>query len=209
MCPNECWEILIGRVPKRTVDPATLQFCFAKRRTVTVRNGEVQTTFGAEKYHYRLLGNPQGLMILNGREVEFAYDPLDLETVALYCESRFVGLAGNAELRRMGEQDFVEDEKLRRASRREVKKAIAAAHQVYVPGVVERAARRAEVRPARIEPGREEIAVELPAAVVAAAAAAAEDRRFCFAGVNPAMVAQTQPEGCATGGEFEFISGGK
>jgi len=209
MCPNECWEILIGRVPKRTVDPATLQFCFAKRRTVTVRNGEVQTTFGAEKYHYRLLGNPQGLMILNGREVEFAYDPLDLETVALYCESRFVGLAGNAELRRMGEQDFVEDEKLRRASRREVKKAIAAAHQVYVPGVVERAARRAEVRPARIEPGREEIAVELPAAVVAAAAAAAEDRRFCFAGVNPAMVAQTQPEGCATGGEFEFFSGGK
>ena len=208
MCPNECWEILIGRVPKRTVDPATLQHCFMKRRTVTVRNGEVQTTFGAEKYHYRLLENPQGLMILNGREVEFAYDPLDLETVALYCESRFVGLAGNAELRRMGEQDFVEDEKLRRASRREVKRAIVAAHQVYVPGVIERAARRAEVRPERIEPGREEVSVELPAAVVAAAAAAAEVKRFCFAAVNAGAVHAVAPAPADDGTEFKFFSGG-
>jgi transposase len=189
MCPNEAWDIFSPRVPKRMVDVETLQFCFAKRRTVTVRNGEVQTTFGADKYHYRLLGNPQALMVLNGREVEFAYDALDLETVAIYCESRFVGLAANVELRRMGEQDFVEDEKLRRASRRQVKRAIAAAHRdIYVPGVEERAARRAEVRPERIEPGRVEVPADLPEAVVTAAKAAEDSRRFCFAGVNAAAI---------------------
>ena len=210
MCPNEAWDILSPRVPKRTVDPATLAFCFQKRRTVTVRNSEVQTTFGSQKYHYRLLGNAAGLGILNGQEVEFAFDPLDLETVAIYAEARFIGLAGNVALRRMGEQDFVEDEKLRRAARREVKRAIVAAHQVYVPGVVERAARRAEVRPARIEPGREEVSVELPEAIVAAAAAAAEDRRFCFAGVNAGAVDAAAPAAVDGGeSEFEFFSGGK
>jgi len=209
MCPNECWEKLIGRVEKRTVDPLVLQFAFAKRRQVTVQHGEVRTTFGGQRYHYRLLDNPQGLMVLNGREIEFAYDPLDLETVAIYCESRFVGLAVNAELRRMGEADFVEDEKLRRASRREVLRAIAAAHRdIYVPSLVERAERRQEVRPTRIQPGRMEVPAQLPAAITAAANAAEEDRRFSFAGADAAIEALAAP---APGGddEFSFFSGGK
>jgi transposase len=191
LSPREAWDLLIGAVPKRTVDPATLAFVFQKRRVVTVRNGEVQTTFaGGQKYHYRLLDNPQGLMILNGCAVEFAFDPLDLSTVAIYADARFVGLAGNAALRKMGEQLFVEDEKLRHSARREVRRAIEAAHQVYVPGIVERAARRAEVRPARIEPGRVEVPAELPEAVVAAAKAAEEYGRFCFAGVAAAQAAR-------------------
>lgn len=208
MGPNECWEKLIPRVARRAVPAEVLQFAFAKRHQVTVRHGEVQTSVHGCRYHYRLIDNPQGLMPLNGREVEIGYDPQDLETVAIYCESRFVGLASNVELRRMGEQVFVEDEKLRRASRREVRRAIAAAHRdTYVPGVVERAARRAEVRPARIEPGRVEIAAELPAAVVEAAAAAEEARGFSFAAAGGAVDAQELA--AVDGGEFAFFSGGK
>jgi transposase InsO family protein len=208
MCPNECWEKLIPRVEKRTVPAEVLAFCFARRHEATVRHGEVKATFGGTPYHYRLLGNPQGLMAYNGRAVEFAYDAQDLETVAIYCEARFVGLAGNVELRRMGEQAFVEDEKTRRASRREVKRAIAAAHRdTYVPGIVERAARRGEVRPARIEPGRAEVAAELPAAIMAAAAAAEEERSFDFAAV-PAEGITSQVQVAADDGAFDFFGTG-
>ena len=90
----------------------------------------------------------------------------------------------------MGESGFVADEKIRRSARREVLRAIEAAHQVYVPSVMERAARRAEVRPARIEPGRVQVPAELPQAVVAAAKAAEEYGRFCFAGVAAAQAAR-------------------
>jgi hypothetical protein len=148
-------------------------------------------------------------MVLNGREIEFAYDPMDLETVAVYCESRFVGLAANAELRRMGEADFVEDEKLRRASRREVKRAIEAAHRdIYVPSIAERARRRAEVRPARIEPGRVEAPAELPEAVMAAAKASEEVARFSFAGAGAGIECQPLPP-AGDNDEFQFFSGGK
>ena len=66
---------------------------------------------------------------LNGRKVELAYDPLDLGEAVVYCESRLVGLADCVQLRRMGQDEFVEDEPIRRAARREVKKSIAAVHR--------------------------------------------------------------------------------
>jgi len=205
MCPNECWEKLIGGVERRVAPAEVLQFAFAKRRVVTVQHGEVRATFGGRAYHYRFSDNPVRMMTLNGREVEVAFDPLDLETVAVYYESRFEGLAHNVELRRMGERAFVEDEKLRRAARREVKRAIAAAHRdVYVPGVIERAARRAEVMPARVEPERVQIAAAVAPAVMAAAEAARP---------APVEVIEVGRLGVVeTGsdeGEFEFFGGTK
>ena len=87
MCPNEAWEILIPRVERRTVPEDVLQLCFAKRRELTVRNGEVQVTFAGKQYHYRLTDNRMGLLGLNGRKVELAYDPFDLGKGAVYYES--------------------------------------------------------------------------------------------------------------------------
>ena len=52
---------------------------------------------------------------------------------------------------------------------------------MYIPDHRERANRRREVRPARTEPKRPEIAAELPKAVTDAAASAAEERKFSFA----------------------------
>jgi hypothetical protein len=211
MCPNECWESLIGRVERKTVPAEVLQFCFAKRRTITVRNAEVQTSFGGRQYHYRL-SDPRTLMGYNGREIEFAYDPADLETVALYCDARFLGLANNVELRRMGEDAFVEDERDRRRQRREISRFITAVHSaIPVPGVVERSARRAEVRPARIEPQRQEVAAEVPAALVEAAQAKADGQRFSFANANTDAV-QVSPSAARSGDgepddEFEFFQG--
>jgi transposase len=181
MSPNECWKKLIGQVGRRTVPADVLQFAFAKRRTCTVRNGELRVTFGGRPYHYRLIGNSVGLMAFNGREVEFAYDPMDLQTVAVYCESRLLGLANDIELRHMGEEDFVQDEKDRRVGRQKIKKFIQAVHQaVYVPDVVERAARRQAVTPARIEPQRAEVAAAAPPEVMEAARAAEQDKSFSF-----------------------------
>jgi hypothetical protein len=182
MCPNEAWELAIRNVPKRTIPEEVIGFCFAKRRTETVRNGEVRMSFGGRPYHYRLVEKPVALMAWNGREVECAYDPQDLGTVALYYEARLIGLAENVELRRMGESAFVQDERDRRAGRREARRAIEAVQQAtYVPDVVERAARRQAVRPARLEPARTEVRVALPQGIVAAARAAEEGESFRFA----------------------------
>ena len=152
MCPNECWERLIPRVARRMVSPEVIQFAFAKRKRLTVQQGEVRTSFGGRQCHYRIIGQPIALMALNGREVELAYDPHDLGNAVVYAEGQLVGIAENVELRRMGEKDFVADERDRRAARREVKKFITAVHQqVQVPGPVERMERRMAMRPAMIE----------------------------------------------------------
>ena len=155
MCPNECWERLIGGVARRWAPPEVIQFCFRKRRESTVRSGEIRVTFSGQAYHYRMLDDPTKLMSLNGNKVEMAYDSHDLETVAVYHDGRFIGLAANLELRKMGEQTFVEDERLRRASRREVKQFIQNAHtSVHVASAEERALRRIAVVPERQEPQR-------------------------------------------------------
>jgi len=181
MCPNECWERTIRKVERRTVPAEVLQLCFNKRRDLTIRNGEVRTTFGGRQFHYRLADSSVRLMAMNGSEVQFAYDPLDLGTAAIYHRERFIGLVNCVELRRMGEQAFVADERCRRAARREVKRFINAVHeQVYVPAHQERAARRQAVKPARIEPERLSIPVTVPEAVSEAFAAAQTDRGFSF-----------------------------
>jgi transposase InsO family protein len=193
MCPNEAWERLIPHVERRTVAAEVLQFAFAKRRDITVRNGEVRTTFGGQQFHYRMIQSSVALMAFNGRAVQLAYDPLDLGTAAVYCENRFLGLANNVELRRMGEDTFVQDERDRRAARREVKRFITAVHQhVHVAGPAERMARRAAVRPAAAEPARPEVAVPLPAPIVEASEAAAQDRGFSFAASGGAAVIRAE-----------------
>jgi hypothetical protein len=182
MGPNECWEKLVGQVDRRDVPAEVLQFAFHKKRELTVQHGEIRTSFQGKQYHYRLMDSAVKLMGLNGLSVQSAYDPMDLETAALYHKDRFVGLVTCVELRRMGESAFVQDEKDRRASRREVKKFIAGVHQaVHIPDHRERADRRREVLPARTEPKRPEIAAGLPQAVTDAAASAAEQRDFSFA----------------------------
>ena len=173
MCPNEAFELLIGRVEKRVVPENLLHLCFAKRRELTIRNGEIRTTFGGKLWHYRLADNPLRLMALNGCEVQLAYDPLDLETAAVYFEERLVGIVNCIELRLMGEDAFVDDEKRRRVARRETKKFITQVHeQVHVPDYRERSARRA-IEPRR-EPSRVTVAVTLPGALVETAAAMAD-----------------------------------
>jgi hypothetical protein len=146
MTPNECWTK--HAVEPRRVDPVQIQFGFLKRRPPQlVTNGEVQATFGGRAYHYRMIDNPLRLMGLNGQQVQIAYDPLDLGTVAIYRDDVLVGLAHNIELRRMGESDFIADERGRRAARREVKAFIERIHAtVEVPGTLERARRRAAGR---------------------------------------------------------------
>jgi hypothetical protein len=206
MCPNEAWEILIRDVELKSVPAEVLQFCFAKRKTVTVKHAEVHSTFGGYDYHWRL-SDPRNLMALNGQQVEFAYDPGDLGTVALYYQDRFLGLAENVELRRMGEQDFVQDERDRRRQRRDIKDAIEDVHRtVPMAGVIERQARRAEVRPSRIEPSRTVSPALLPAAIVEAAQAKAADDSFSFSAVDAALPVAGAAE-APVDDNFEFFGG--
>ncbi len=207
MCPNEAWEILIPRVERRTIPEEVLQLCFAKRRELTVRNGEIQTTFDGRQYHYRLVGNRMALLGLNDRKVELAYDPLDLGKAAVYYEAAFIGLAECFELRRQGEAAFVEDERDRRRARREVKRWIKAVHQaIPVPSPDEHLRRRQEVLPSRIEPERPAGTVALPAAIEAAAKAQAEEREFSFADAQPITVAAIEHEPSDDSDEFRFFA---
>ncbi len=179
MCPNECWEKLIGSVPRRWAAPEVIQFWFHKRRESTVRNGEIRVTFSSKPYHYRIAGEPTKLMALNGEPVEISYDQHDLEKVAVYRGGCFIGFAENVELRKMGEQQFVEDERNRRASRREVKAFTRDVHKaIHIPSAQERALRRIEVTPARREPQRAVIACVVPGGVQDAIQALDEDRSF-------------------------------
>jgi len=169
MCPNECWEKLIGQVPRRSAPPEVIQFCFRKRRETTLRNGEVRVTFVSREYHYRIVDAPTGLMRLNGHKVEMAYDPLDLGTVAVYHDGQFVGLAENLELRKMGEQVFVEDERARRSARREASQLINHVHRnIPVASAEERALRRMAVVPDRQEPHRIGVQIAVSSSVAVA-----------------------------------------
>jgi len=207
MCPNEAWEILISRVERKTIPDAVLQLCFAKRRELVVRNGEVKVTHAGQVYRYRLVGNRMGLLGLNGRTVELACDPLDLSKSAIYYQASFVGLAECIELRRMGDGAFVQDERDRRAARREVKRFIENVHRaVPVADPEEYLRRRQGVLPARVEPERLVSTVTLPAAIEAAARATAEEEdSFSFAGACPAIEA-SQRQDDTTDSEFHFFS---
>lgn len=209
MCPNEAWEVLIRHVERRTVDADLLKFCFAKRRELTVKHGEVKTSFCGRDYHYRLTGNAVALMALNGQTVDFAYDPLDLGEAAIYYRDRFVGLASCVELRQMGEDAFVEDEKNRRRSRREVKRFIEAVHQaVPVPSPETRLERRRAVAPTREGALRAESPAEMPAAIVEAEAATRAARDFSFDDAPEAgLVAKPAPAAGDDDGEFRFFQG--
>jgi transposase InsO family protein len=208
MCPNECWEKLIPRVQVRTAPAEVIQFCFQKRRKAKVRNGELRPSFHGRQFHYRLIENPLKLMALNGRDVEFAYDPHDLETAAIYYDGRFVGLANNVELRRMGEESFVADERDRRRARREVKRFVKAVHgAVHVPDAVERAVRRQAVRPAGLIPAAaaNETPADLPADIVQASEAAQQERSFQFEDSPPIDIVMAEDEARGEGsGEDEF-----
>ncbi len=206
MCPNEAWEVNICNVERRTVTPDVLHFAFAKRKSLTVKHGEVKTSFAGRDYHYRLSGNPAALMALNGETVEFAYDQIDLQDAAIYFQSRFVGLAHCCDLRRMGQSDFTEDEKLRRASRREVKKFIEAVHNaIPVAAPEERLARRREVTPARATVTRPESPAQIPAAIAEAEAASRAEKQFDFETADPAaVVVATEPARPSDDNDSEF-----
>lgn len=217
LCPNEAWELLIGGVQRRTVPADVLKFCFTKRRTLTVQHGEIRTIHAGRHYHYRMVGNPVGLMAFNGMEVELAYDSLDLGEGAVFAEGRFVGLVSCVDLRRMGEGSFVADEQARRAARRETKRYIEAVQQaVYVPGAEERLNRRAEIVPPRAsaEQPRTEIAAAVPVPLLEAAEAARADTAETFERAAPSGVALIMASDAAAyrdddEGEFQFFSGGK
>jgi len=101
----------------------------------------------------------------------------------------------------MGEEGFVADEKLRRVSRREVKRYIANVHQhVYVADHEERHRRRA-VEPRR-EPARALIAASMPEVLVETAAAMAADRAMPVE-VVVEKAAASQP---VADDEFNFFS---
>lgn len=186
--PNECWEREIGRIERRTVRTEDLHIVFSKRRMLTVKHGEIRAIFGGQPFHYRLEAEPMQLMAINGQPVEIAFDPHDLGQAAVYWRDRFIGIAHCAPLRKMGDDSFVEDEKNRRAARREIKKAIEAVHRtVPVAGPEERLARRREVMPLREPAARVEVQIALPAPMQEAADAEAKARSFSFKDVEIEM----------------------
>ncbi len=214
MCPNEAWEAGIGKVDVRRAPAEVLQFCFAKRRTIKVLHSEVCASFHGRKYHYRVAGDSAALALYNGREIEFAYDPQDLETAALYCDGRFLGLVSNVELRRMGEEGFVQDERDRRAMRRGVKDLVERIHQaVHIPAAEERAERRAAVRPEKPLADARGSVFSGPPAIAAAVEAAREDRNFRFADAGVDLVRAADNESYRDDkpdddGAFDFFGGG-
>ncbi len=206
MCPNECWERLIGGVTRRWASPEVIQVCFYNRKETTVRNGEIRCTFASVQYHYRMADAPTKLMGINGCTVEVAYDPYDLETLAVYHDGRFIGLASNLELRRMGEQVFVEDERLRRAARREVRNFIQDVHKaVPVASAEDRALRRLAIAPSRQEPPRTSLQCELPTGITDAVEALKNDGQSGAGGPIPTIaVIPAAPE--AEDDRFNFFA---
>lgn len=188
MSPDECWREHIGEALVRKPDPHEIQYAFLKRRRIAVDHGEVQVTFAGRKFHYRL-PEPLALMTLNGQEVELAYDPLDLGTAALYHRNQLVGLVHNIELRKMGEQDFVADERNRRAARRYVTEFLERLGKAGAkfPSQPERARRRAEVRgwpalPSPCDPAPIQLSESRAAGGVAPAGSQGDDARLDFYG---------------------------
>src|ERR1035438_10538747 len=119
-------------------------------------------------------------MGLNGQLVELAFDPHELSQAAVYWRDKFMGLANCIPLRSMSDDLFVDDERARRAARRDIKRAVAAVHgQIPVTGPEERLARRREVLPDG-DVGGPGVRVGVPAAVVEAQEAMRADREFRF-----------------------------
>jgi transposase InsO family protein len=204
-CPNEAWESLIARVPRRTAPEEIIQLCFAKRRELTIRNGEISATFGGQQYHYRL-ETRTSLLALNGRKAELGYDPLDLERAAVYVDNHFIALAHCVELRKMGEDAFVQDECDRRATRRDIKQYIKLAHRVIpVPDAETHLARRRAVVPVRTPAERPEIAVQIPEGIAAAHAAREAERAFSFESARPVEVVHRPEEPDADDGVFDLF----
>jgi len=203
MSPSECWDMLIGRVERRTVRTEDLHIIFSKRRMLTVKHGEIRAIFGGQHFYYRLEAEPVQLMAINGQLVEIAYDPNDLGHAAVYWRDQFIGIAHCVQLRKMGDDSFVEDEKNRRAARREIKRAIESVHKdVYVAGPEERLARRREVMPLREPAARVEVQMALPAPMQAAADAEAKDRAFSF---DAAQMIDIDSPNLPADGADEFI----
>jgi hypothetical protein len=109
----------------------------------------------------------------------------------------------------MGEQTFVEDERNRRAVRREVKAFIQNVHSaVPVASAEERALRRLAIAPSRQEPPRPLIQCEVPASIADAVDAICEDRKPFVAGQTPLkieVVKAANPEG-NDDDKFNFFS---
>ena len=96
---------------------------------------------------------------------------------------------------------------VRRSTRREIKRLIGTVKTaIPVTDPETRLRRRAAVTPARIEPGRLEVPVQLPAPIVEAAQAAAEDRAFSFAEAPPIEAKSIDLP--ADGDEFNFFRAG-
>jgi transposase InsO family protein len=203
---NEIWDVLIPRVPHRSAPEAIIRLCFAKRRELTIRNGEAHATFDGRQFHYRLENNRMGLLALNGHKVELAYDSEDLGEAAIYHADEFIGLARCIELRRMGEDGFVQDERDRRAGRRELKKFITAVHNtVPVADAETYLARRRAITPARPDVERPTAPVNLPKAITDAHAAQEAERTFSFENAKPVEVIK-HPEPPDDDGTFNFLS---
>ncbi|MGA2328126.1 MAG: helix-turn-helix domain-containing protein [Bryobacteraceae bacterium] len=206
--PNELWESLIAGVEQRSVPSDVLHLAFAKRKVLTVRNGELRVTLGGRLYHYRLTENPLGLMGLNGCEVELAYDPIDMGLAAVYFENRFRGFVSAVELRRMGEKDFVADERDRRAARRTVRKYIEAVHaSTPIAGPVERLQRWVEIARPRVDPPRVEIMVAVPDAILDAAQAAKREYDNSTPEPDPTCVPIERRAVDPDEGAFSFFGG--
>lgn len=183
MSPNERWAQGMQGMRDAGQTPALpaaeeIAFAFLRRRALTVQHGEVQATFGGRLYHYRLRDNKLGLLMLNGRQVELAYDPLDLGTVAIVHEEKLVGLADSVELRGMGEEGFQQDLRDRAAARKRIKEFIETLHRaVPVQNPAARAMRRAARGGRRAPAGDPAPAPErAPMALIEAAVAAAPQR---------------------------------
>ncbi len=189
LSPAEAFERFTANMPRREVPEDILQFAFRKRREVTVKHGEIRSTFAGQSFHYRMDDGDFRLMALNGVRLSFAYDPMDLETVAVYHENRFFGIANCVELRRMGESDFVGDERARRTARRETKNFIKAVHAMsWVPDYKERANRRREVLPARPDL-RPAVAAPVSQETLEGARELAKQlKEFSFDAVDPANI---------------------
>ncbi len=202
MSPNECWDVMIPKVARRTVPADVLQMVFAKQRTLTVQHAEVCVTLNGEQFHYRC----DGLARLNGKKVDLRYDPLDLEMAALYYEDRFAGMVHCAALRRMGEDQFKEDEQERRRLLRQTKLFIKAAHQlVPVTDPEARLNRRRAVAPVRDVP-RVEAPAELPAALLEAGAARRADLDLRFQDLPEVEVTVEAVAAPVEDDEFDFFS---
>ena len=186
--PLAKWAELAPATKFTAADPQQVQFAFLRPlpRLITVEQSAISVKFGVKRFHYRLRGDTLGLMSLNGRQVEVRTDALDLETVAVYLDDGsqnrpFIGLADNAELRGMGTEDFLAEERERAAGRRMVRDHLERLPDLDDPyvGAVERSRRRSEMRGDTRRPPVHEVtlaqAMPLPVEVQRVAAAAVGD----------------------------------